>query len=173
MCIACPPNSQTSCKKICQTLSGDFVWKAVFPLSWSHYVRLMAVEKRQARAFYEAEAIRGGWSVRQLDRQIGTQFFERTSHSKQQAAMFARGQKSKPEDAVSVEDEVRDPYLLEFLNLKDEYSENSMGHMPAKVFASRYLTVLPDPETLCREILESKHALETRAARRGLPHAAE
>ena len=38
----------------------------------------MSVEKPHARAFYEAEAIRGGWSVRQLDRQIGTQFFERT-----------------------------------------------------------------------------------------------
>ena len=69
----------------------------VFPLSWSHYVRLMSVEKPHARAFYEAEAIRGGWSVRQLDRQIGTQFFERTSHSKQQAAMLARGQRPKPD----------------------------------------------------------------------------
>ena len=97
-----------------------------FPLSWSHYVRLMSVEKPHARAFYEAEAIRGGWSVRQLDRQIGTQFFERTSHSKQQAAMLARGQKPKPEDAVSVQDEVGDPYLLEFLNLKDEYSESDL-----------------------------------------------
>ena len=51
----------------------------------------MSVEKPHARAFYEAEAIRGGWSVRQLDRQISTQFFERTSHSKQQAAMLAQG----------------------------------------------------------------------------------
>ncbi|MBN1912209.1 MAG: DUF1016 family protein [Pirellulales bacterium] len=99
---------------------------SVFPLSWSHYVRLMSVEKPHARAFYEAEAIRGGWSVRQLDRQIGTQFFERTSHSKQQAAMLARGQKPKAEDAVSVQDEVRDPYLLEFLDLKDEYSESDL-----------------------------------------------
>jgi predicted nuclease of restriction endonuclease-like (RecB) superfamily len=98
----------------------------VFPLSWSHYVRLMSVEKLHARAFYEAEAIRGGWSVRQLDRQIGTQFFERTSHSKRQAAMLARGQKAKPEDAVSVQDEIRDPYLLEFHDLKDEYSESDL-----------------------------------------------
>jgi predicted nuclease of restriction endonuclease-like (RecB) superfamily len=98
----------------------------VFPLSWSHYVRLMSVAKPHARAFYEAESIRGGWSVRQLDRQIGTQFFERTSHSKQQAAMLARGQKPKPEDAVSVQDEIRDPYLLEFLDLKDEYSESEL-----------------------------------------------
>jgi hypothetical protein len=46
-----------------------------FPLSWSHYVRLLSVEKPRARAFYEAEALRGGWTVRQLDRQIGSQFF--------------------------------------------------------------------------------------------------
>jgi hypothetical protein len=76
-----------------------------FPLSWSHYVRLMSVEKPHARAFYESEALRGGWSVRQLDRQISTQFFERTAHSKQPAALLARGQKPKPEDAVSAEDE--------------------------------------------------------------------
>jgi predicted nuclease of restriction endonuclease-like (RecB) superfamily len=248
---------------------------ASFPLSWSHYVRLMSVEKSHARLFYESEATRGGWSVRQLDRQIGTQFFERTAHSKQQAVMLARGQKAKPEDAVSVQDEVRDPYSLEFLNLKDEYSETdleealiehlesfllelgagftfvarqkrirignvwyridlllfhrrlkclvvidlkigpfthadagqmslyltyanehlmesgenepigiilcsdkddavvhySMGHMPAKVFASRYLTELPDPEALRQEILATKQALENRAARRRLPHA--
>jgi predicted nuclease of restriction endonuclease-like (RecB) superfamily len=98
----------------------------VFPLPWSHYVRLMSVEKPHARAFYESEAIRGGWSVRQLDRQISTQFFERTARSKQQAALLARGQKPRPEDAVPVEDEVRDPYLLEFLNLKDEYSETEL-----------------------------------------------
>ena len=70
----------------------------------------MSVEKPHARAFYESEAIRGGWSVRQLDRQIGTQFFERTAHSKQRAAMLARGQRPKPEDVVSVQDEIRDPY---------------------------------------------------------------
>ena len=43
-----------------------------FPLSWSHYVMLVAVEKHAARAFYEAEVMRGGWTVRQLDRQLGT-----------------------------------------------------------------------------------------------------
>jgi predicted nuclease of restriction endonuclease-like (RecB) superfamily len=97
-----------------------------FPLSWSHYVRLMSVDKPQARAFYESEAIRGGWSVRQLDRQISTQFFERTVHSKRSDAMIARGRVARPEDAVSLRDEVRDPYLLEFLNLKDEYSESEL-----------------------------------------------
>jgi predicted nuclease of restriction endonuclease-like (RecB) superfamily len=98
----------------------------IFPLSWSHYVRLLSVEKPHARAFYEAEAIRGGWSVRQLDRQIGTQLFERTSQSKRQSALLAKAQIAKPEDAVSAQDEIRDPYLLEFLNLKDEYSESEL-----------------------------------------------
>jgi len=113
---------------IVQTPSAQFSGYlfTAFPLAWSHYVRLMAVEKPHARAFYEAEAIRGGWSVRQLDRQIATQFFERTANSKQQTALLARGRKPKPEDAVSAEDEVRDPYLLEFLNLKDEYSESEL-----------------------------------------------
>ncbi len=99
---------------------------SVFFLSWSQYVRLMSVKNPRVRAFYESEAIRGGWSVRQLDRQISTQFFERTAHSKKQEMMLARGQRPKPEDAVSLEEEVRDPYLLEFLNLKDEYSESEL-----------------------------------------------
>ena len=98
----------------------------VFPMSWSHYVRLLSVEKPHARAFYEAEAVRGGWSVRQLDRQISTQLFERTSHSKRQSALLAKAQVPQPEDAVSAQDEVRDPYLLEFLNLRDEYSESEL-----------------------------------------------
>jgi predicted nuclease of restriction endonuclease-like (RecB) superfamily len=106
-------------------IEGDLLVGA-FPLSWSHYVRLMSVTTVRARAFYEAEAIRGGWSVRQLDRQVNTQFYERTSHSKRQAIMLAEGQKSLPKDAVSAQDELRDPYLLEFLNLKDEYSESEL-----------------------------------------------
>jgi len=97
-----------------------------FPLSWSQYVCLMSADRPQARAFYESEAIRGGWTVRQLDRQISTQFFERAAHSKRQDIMLVRGRHPKPEDAVSLEDEVRDPYLLEFLNLKDEYSESEL-----------------------------------------------
>jgi predicted nuclease of restriction endonuclease-like (RecB) superfamily len=86
----------------------------------------MSVADPRARAFYEAEAIRGGWSVRQLDRQIGTQFFERTSRSKQPEAMLARAGKPRPDEIPRPEDEIRDPYLLEFLNLKDEYGENDL-----------------------------------------------
>lgn len=104
----------------------DGLLAGAFPLSWSHYVHLMAVTNPQARLFYEREAIRGGWSVRQLDRQIGTQFYERALHSKNPAALLARGQVAQPQDTVSVEEEVRNPYVLEFLNLKDEYGENEL-----------------------------------------------
>lgn len=97
-----------------------------FPLSWSHYVRLLSVEKPEARAFYEAEALRGGWTVRQLDRQIGTQFYERTLLSRNKAAMLRKGQNARPEDALTPEEEIKDPFVLEFLDLKDEYSESDL-----------------------------------------------
>ncbi len=97
-----------------------------FPLSWSHYVRLMSVDNPKGRAFYEAEAIRGGWSVRQLDRQVGTQFYERTAHSSDPERLLARAQRPQESDRLTAEEEVRDPYVLEFLNLKDEYSETEL-----------------------------------------------
>jgi len=98
----------------------------VFPLPWSHYVRLMSVRDDFARWFYEDEAIQGVWSVRQLDRQIGTQFYERTAGSRNKEAMIRKGRQARPEDAVTVEETIRDPYLLEFLNLRDDYSESDL-----------------------------------------------
>jgi predicted nuclease of restriction endonuclease-like (RecB) superfamily len=67
--------------------------------------------------------LRGGWSVRQLARQIGSQFYERTALSKNKAVMLTKGVQPKPEDAVTADQEIRDPLVLEFSNLKDEYSE--------------------------------------------------
>jgi len=97
-----------------------------FPLSWSHYVKLLAVENPEARAFYESEALRGGWTVRQLDRQIESQFYERIALSRNKAAMLKKGAVARPEDAISPEEEVKDPLVLEFLGLKDEYSESDL-----------------------------------------------
>lgn len=97
-----------------------------FPLPWSHYVRLLAVKTSEARSFYEAEALRGGWTVRQLERQIDMQFYERTLLSQNKAAMLVKGGVPKPEDAVSPDEEIKDPLVLEFLNLKDEYSESDL-----------------------------------------------
>ena len=67
-----------------------------FPLPWSAYVRLLSVRNESARQFYETEALRGGWSVRQLDRQIGSQFYERTALSKNRAAMLTGGRRERP-----------------------------------------------------------------------------
>jgi predicted nuclease of restriction endonuclease-like (RecB) superfamily len=97
-----------------------------FPLPWSHYVRLLSVENPEARKFYESETLRNGWSVRQLDRQISTLFYERTALSRNKALMLTRGAKPKPGDAVTPEEEIKDPFVLEFLGLKDEYSESEL-----------------------------------------------
>lgn len=99
---------------------------ARFPLPWSAYVRLLGVKNAQARRFYETEALRAGWSVRQLDRQIQAQFYERTALSRNKAAMLAKGTRPKPEDLLSPDEEVKDPYVLEFLGLRDEYSETDL-----------------------------------------------
>jgi predicted nuclease of restriction endonuclease-like (RecB) superfamily len=98
-----------------------------FTLSWSHYVELTRRAKSpEAREFYETEALRGGWNVRQLRRQISSQFYERTALSRDKAAMLRKGQKARPEDDVPPEEQLKDPYILEFLGLKDEYSESEL-----------------------------------------------
>ena len=119
---AAPENSQT--------VSGQFPdlpkLARAFPLPWSAYVRLLSVKNAQARAFYETEALRGGWSVRQLDRQIGSQFYERTALSHNKAAMLQKGEAAEPSDTLTPEQAIKDPFVLEFLNLKDEYSESDL-----------------------------------------------
>ncbi len=113
-------NSQTASAKradsdISQTLSAKSLPE--FPLPWSHYVRLVTVADPDARRYYEQEALRGGWSVRQLDRQIATLAYERTGGKKS----LRPGKEVQTADA-----EIRDPFILEFLNLKDEYSETDL-----------------------------------------------
>jgi predicted nuclease of restriction endonuclease-like (RecB) superfamily len=116
--------------KILQTVSGESdLLAAVYaklPLPWSHYVKLLSLRNELARRFYEAEALRGGWTVRQLDRQIQTQFYERTLLSRNKRAMLVQGEVPRAEDAVTPEEEIKDPFVLEFLSLKDEYSETDL-----------------------------------------------
>jgi predicted nuclease of restriction endonuclease-like (RecB) superfamily len=121
--------SEKSVPAISQTASGLSGLTTIahrFPLPWSHYARLLTVAEPEAREFYEAEALRGGWSVRQLDRQIATLFYERTLLSRNKAAMLRKGQNPLPQDAVTPEQEIKDPFVLEFLDLKDEYSESDL-----------------------------------------------
>jgi len=105
-----------------QTLSSKFEPM----LSWSHYCELLKVEETLARSFYEQEAIQNNWSVRELKRQINSMLFERLSLSKDTKAVMKMAKKGqiveKPEDAI------KDPYILEFLNLKEEtsYTESQL-----------------------------------------------
>lgn len=98
-----------------------------FPLPWSHYVLLVRRSRSpEAFAFYHAEALRGGWSVRQLQRQIDSQFYERTALSRNKAAMLSKGSKPQPSDSVTPDEEIRHPLVLEFLGLRDEFSETDL-----------------------------------------------
>ncbi|HEY2517062.1 MAG TPA: PDDEXK nuclease domain-containing protein, partial [Polyangiaceae bacterium] len=98
-----------------------------FPLPWSAYALLVRRARSPlARAFYETEALRSGWTVRQLHRQIDTQFYERTALSRNKASMLTKGTRRKPQDAMTPEEELKDPLVLEFLGLKDEYSESEL-----------------------------------------------
>ena len=117
-----PPNSELVIRKF------DLEQLAtVFPLSWTHYVHLMRrTRSTDERTFYEAEALRGGWSVRQLDRQISSQFHTRAMLSKNKRTMLEKGSKAQPGDFVTPEEAIKDPYVLEFLELKDEYSESQL-----------------------------------------------
>lgn len=98
-----------------------------FPLSWTHYMRLIRrCSSNEERRFYETEALRGGWTTRQLDRQIESQFYQRVALSRNKAAMLKNGEVGQPGDAVTPEEAIKDPYILEFLELKDEYSESTL-----------------------------------------------
>ena len=124
------PSSESSGAPIFETLSRkspDLTTLAqAFPLPWSAYVRLLSVKNPQARAFYETETLRCGWSVRQLDRQVNSQFYERIALSHNKAAMLEKGEVAELGDAITPEQAIKDPFVLEFLNLKDEYSESDL-----------------------------------------------
>ncbi|MEI7621533.1 MAG: PDDEXK nuclease domain-containing protein [Candidatus Moraniibacteriota bacterium] len=98
----------------------------VFKLSWSHYQMLLRISDKAQRAFYEIEADKNQWSVRELKRQFDSALYLRLSLSKDKEGvktLAAKGQiLEKPQDAI------KDPYVLEFLNLKEHYrySENDL-----------------------------------------------
>lgn len=64
------------------------------PLSWSHYTRLIRLKSNEAFTFYHGEALRGGWTIKQLDRQISSKFYERALLSKNKTAMLTKGAKA-------------------------------------------------------------------------------
>ena len=91
-----------------QTLSDE--------LSWSHYLLLTKIKEDDKRSFYFMEAIESKWSVRELERQIASLLFERLTLSKDKQKVLEVAKKGH--EITVPEDLVKDPYVLEFLNLK-------------------------------------------------------
>jgi len=89
-------------------------------------MRLLSVKNEQARTFYETEALLGGWLVRRLDRQISSQFYERSTLSRNKAAMLEKGEVTLLGNELTSEEAIKAPYILEFLDLKNEYSESDL-----------------------------------------------
>lgn len=88
-------------------------------LSWGHYRSLMRVANVQARVFYEIEAARESWSVRQLERQMASMLFERLALKGDAARLAAEGQEvSQPHHVI------KDPFVLEFLELSEPISSH-------------------------------------------------
>ncbi|MCI8448281.1 MAG: DUF1016 domain-containing protein [Eubacterium sp.] len=86
-------------------------------LTWTHYRLLLSVENERARQWYMDEAIASAWSSRQLERQISTLYYERILASKEQTPV--RDEAVELTAPLSVENFIKDPYVLEFLDLKD------------------------------------------------------
>ena len=86
-------------------------------LTWTHYRLLLSVENEQARQWYMDEAIASAWSSRQLERQISTLYYERLLASREQAPV--RAEVAELTVSLATENFIKDPYVLEFLDLKD------------------------------------------------------
>ena len=105
-------------RKMCQFYKCFEIRDSLRPeLSWTHYRRLISVENQEARIWYMNEAANSVWSTRQLDRQISTLYYDRLlgSHDKKIVTDEAEEKLQK----IIPEDIIKDPYILEFLNLKD------------------------------------------------------
>ncbi len=86
-------------------------------LTWTHYRALLRVENDEARKWYIEECIRSGWSSRQLERQISTLYYDRLLASRDKEPVIAEaGELMRP---LAAEDFIKDPYVLDFLDLKD------------------------------------------------------
>ena len=96
-------------------------------LSWTHYRVLLRVENPAARQWYLQESITQNWSSRALERQIGVLFYERLLSSKDRALVETEAKEQTATLAETAKDFLRDPYILDFLNLQDKtYRESTL-----------------------------------------------
>jgi predicted nuclease of restriction endonuclease-like (RecB) superfamily len=99
---------------------------SIFRLSWSHYLVLMRIDNEDERQFYEIEATKNNWSVRELQRQFDSELYARLVLSRDTIKV-----KELSEKGLVIEqprDVIKDPYILEFLGLPElsSYSETEM-----------------------------------------------
>lgn len=87
-------------------------------LSWTHYRKLMRISDEKERAFYTEESVKSAWSSRQLERQIHTMYYQRLLSSQDKAAVSAEIQITEPKPQY--EKIVKDPYVMEFLQIKPD-----------------------------------------------------
>ena len=87
-------------------------------LSWSHYRILMRIPNEKERAFYTEECAKSAWSVRQLERQIHTMYYQRLLSSQDKAPVATEIQTTEPKPEY--EKIVKDPYVMEFLQIKPD-----------------------------------------------------
>jgi hypothetical protein len=122
-------------------------WSQAFPLSWTHYVHLLRRSRSpEARAFYETEALRGGWSVRQLDRQMSTLF-------------YAREHWTRPGE--------NPPVGLILCSEQDHaVARYALAGLDNKILATEYRLALPSEKALIAELEQIRRALEIHQATR-------
>ena len=89
-------------------------------LTWSHYLICLSIENQAKRQFYETETIKNSWSVRQLERQVNSQFYERLLLSNEPESVLSVARSEKK--AVDAKEIIKDPMVLEFLGLKPDSS---------------------------------------------------
>jgi len=106
-------------EKIVSTLSSQ--------LGWSHFVQIIALKDDLQREFYAAVSRIEGWSVRQLRAKISGMLFERTALSKKPTELIKQEiVAAREQDQITPDLVFRDPYLLNFLGLKDAFSEKDL-----------------------------------------------
>ena len=103
-----------------QTVSAEF------KLSWSHYLKLMRIDNVEERKFYELEAVTNDWSLREMQRQFDSALYERLVLSRDKEGIKELAEKGQVIETAK--DSLKDPYVLEFLGLPEEYhySENEL-----------------------------------------------
>lgn len=110
------------------TVSGksDIVPFRPFTLSWTHYVFLLTVKNPAERSFYEIEATKQGWNVRELKRQFNSGLYERLALSRDKEGI--RKLAHEGQMVSQVHDVLKEPYVLEFLGLAESnrYSESDL-----------------------------------------------